>query len=75
MYKNPNGIFWEQALTCMVELKGTHRFNACEDMKTIMPKMRDGVLSEEDRKILNTRVINGNKIKRPNPLETKIATF
>ena len=27
IYKNRNGIFWEQALTCMVELKGTHRFN------------------------------------------------
>jgi hypothetical protein len=75
IYKNRNGIYWEQSLTCMVELKGTHRFNDCKDMKTIMPNMRDGVLSEEDRRILNSRVINGNEVKKPNPLETKYATF
>jgi hypothetical protein len=75
IYKNRNGIFWEQALTCMVELKGTHRFNDCPDMKTIMPNMRDGVLSAKDREILNSRVINGKDIKKPNPLETKYAVF
>jgi hypothetical protein len=42
IYKYRNGIYWEQALTCMVELKGTHHFNDCPDMKTIMPNMRDG---------------------------------
>jgi cAMP phosphodiesterase len=53
IYKNQNGIYWEQALTCMVELKGTHCFNNCVNMKTIMPNMRDGgVLSTEERKTL-----------------------
>ena len=75
IYKNRNGIYWEQALNCMVELKGTHRFNGCDDMKTIMPNMRDGALSAEERKILNSRVINGNGVKKPNALETKFATF
>ena len=42
IYRNRNGIYWEQALTSMVELKGTHRFNDCPDMKMIMPNMRDG---------------------------------
>jgi cAMP phosphodiesterase len=60
IYKNRNGIYWEQALNCMVELKGTHRFNDCNDMKTIMPNMRNGVLSKEDRKTLNSRVIGEN---------------
>jgi len=75
IYKNRNGIYWEQALNCMVELKGTHRFNNCTDMKRIMTNMRNGVLSAEDREVLNSRVINGNDVKKPNPLETKYATF
>ena len=75
IYKHPNGIFWEQALNCMVELKGTHRFNDCAEMKRIMPNIRDGVLSEEDRAILNSRVINGTDVKKPNPLKTKYATY
>jgi hypothetical protein len=75
IYKRRHGIYWEQALNCMVELKGTHRFNACEHMKTIMPNMRDGMLSAEDREILNSRVINGKEVVKPNPFETKHATF
>ena len=75
IYENRNGIYWEQALNCMVELKGTHRFNSCEDMKAIMPNMRNGILSAKDRKILNSRVINGDDVKKPNPLKTKYATF
>ena len=75
LYKHRNGIFWEQALNCMVELKGTHRFNECAEMKRIMPNIRDGVLSEEDRAILNSRVINGKDVKKPNPLKTKYATY
>ena len=75
IYRNRNGIFWEQALNCMVELKGTHRFNDCAHMKRIMPNMRDGVLSARERKILNSRVINGNEVKKPNPIETKYATY
>jgi hypothetical protein len=75
IYKNRNGIYWEQALNCMVELTGTHRFSDCPDMQRIMPKMRDGVLSAEDLRILNSRVINGTTVKKPNPLATKYATF
>ena len=37
--------------------------------------MRDGVLSAKDREILNSRVIDGKEVKKPNPLETKYATF
>jgi hypothetical protein len=75
LYKYRNGVYWEQALNCMVELKGTHRFNNCKEMMRIMPNMRDGTLSAEDRRILNSRVINGDKVKKPNPLKTKYATF
>ena len=73
IYNTRNGIYWEQALNCMVELKGTHRFNNCPHMRRIMPNLRNGVLSEEDRKILNSRVINGRDIKKPDPLATKYA--
>jgi hypothetical protein len=49
MYQNQNGIYWEQALNCMVELKGTHHFNNCIDIQMIMPTIQDGVLSAEDQ--------------------------
>jgi hypothetical protein len=75
IYKHQNGIYWEGSLNCMVELKGTHQFNQCKDMQRIMPDMQDGVLSPEDRNILNSRVINGKDVMKPNPLETKYATF
>jgi hypothetical protein len=79
----PNDIITltDEALNCMVELKATHRFNGCNDMKTMMPNMRDGVLSTEERNTLNSRVINDNEVvndnevKKPNPLKTKYATY
>mgnify|MGYP002810469254 CR=1 FL=1 len=58
----------------MVDLKGTHRFDDCNDMKMIMPNMQDGVLSTEERNTLNSRVINGSEVNKPNPSKTKYAT-
>jgi hypothetical protein len=76
IYKNQDGIYWEQALTGIVELKGTNRFNdCCADMKMIMPNMQDGVLSTEEWNTLNSHAIIGKEVKKPNPLETKFATF
>jgi hypothetical protein len=75
IYKNRNGIYWEQALNCMVELKGIHRFNNWNDMKRIVPNIQDGVLSTEERNTQNSCVINENEVKKPNPLKTKYATY
>ena len=75
IYKNRRGIFWEQSLTHMVELKGTHRYNRCSIMQQIMPKVRENGLSNEDREILNSRVIDGLTLKIPNPKKTRFATF
>jgi cAMP phosphodiesterase len=47
IYKNRNGIYWEQALSCMVELKGTHRFNNCNDMKTGACRISEMVLCQQ----------------------------
>jgi hypothetical protein len=44
-------------------------------MKTIMLNMRDEVISTEEWNALNPRVINGNKVKKLSPLETKYATL
>jgi len=75
IYEHEHGLFWEQALNCMVELQGTHRYNKCEVMRRINPVMREHGLSDEDRKILNTRVIDGDAIKMPDPTTTRFATF
>jgi hypothetical protein len=69
IYKNQDGIYWERALTCMVELKGTH--HDCDGMRMNMPNMQDRVLSSEERKSPNSHVRNGKEVKKPNPLETK----
>jgi hypothetical protein len=68
-------MFWEQSLSCLVELEGTHRYKDCPVLQRIMPKIRNEGLSEEDRKILNSRVINGDSVKMPRPEETRFATF
>ena len=40
IYHHPHGIYWEQALTNMVELKGTHRYHNCTHIQRIMPELR-----------------------------------
>jgi hypothetical protein len=75
IYKQVDGIYWEQSLNCLVELKGTHRYNNCPVLQQIMPKTRNEGLSQADRKILNSRVIDGIKVKMPRPEKTRFATF
>ncbi len=75
IYKHVNGIFWEQSLNCLVELEGTHRYKNCPVLQWIMPRMRNEGLSEADRKILNSRVIDGDKVKMPRPETTRFATY
>jgi hypothetical protein len=40
--KQVDGIYWEQSLICLVELKGTHRYKNCPVPTT---KMRNEGLS------------------------------
>ena len=76
IYKQENGIYWEQALTCMVELKGTHRYKDCPIMQEIMPAWRENGLSEKHRKLLNTRVISStNELQMPDLATTRFATY
>jgi hypothetical protein len=59
----------------MVELKGGHRYKDCPQMQRIMPLMRAEGLSDDDRKILNSRVIDGINVKMPNPATVRFATY
>ena len=71
----PNSSYWSDAINCMVELRGAHRFNKCETMREMMPALHQNGLSEKHRKIPNGRAIDGKKLKHP-PLETaRAATF
>ena len=69
------GGLWEGELNCLVELHGTWRFKDCPEMMHIMPTWRNEGLSEEDRKILNSRVIDGVKVKMPDVLSTQFAAY
>ena len=73
--KFPNSLYWEEAINCFVELKGTHRFNKCPVMKEIMPQLHATGLSEEHREILNSRVIDGVNVKYPNASKSRTATY
>jgi hypothetical protein len=48
IYTNLNGLYWQQALNCMVELKGTHRFSNCPDYQRIITSLREGIFTDED---------------------------
>ena len=75
IYKHVNGLYFEQALTAMVELQGTHRFRKCGLMQQVMPSLRIDGLTESHRTLLNSRVINGTTVKMPNIGTTRCATF
>jgi len=75
IYKEKEAIFWEQSLNCLVELKGTHRYRDCPLYGRIMTEIRNQGLSDENRKILNARVIDGDSVKMPAPTSTQFATF
>ena len=76
IFKQENGICWEQALTCMEELKGTHRCKDCPIMQEIMTEWRENGLTEEHRKRLNSRVINSkNNVKMPDLAAMRFATY
>ena len=74
IYKTDNSIYWEQALSLMVELKGMHRYKDCPKFGEIMYDFRERGLSNENRAILNERLINHTSVKLPNITTTKFAT-
>lgn len=71
----PESMLWSNAINCMVELKGTHRFNKCGTLKEIMPALHKTGLSYQHREILNSRVIDGDSVKFPDMSEARIASF
>lgn len=76
IYKHPNGLYWEQSLTNMVELKGTHRYRDCEHLQRIMPELRDtGLLEQEDRDLINSRLVDNEKVYLPRMEDVRFATF
>ena len=70
-----DGQYWDEAINCAVQLKGTHRFNNCAMFREIMPELHQNGLSAEHRKILNSRHINGTTVKIPSIDKTRVATF
>lgn len=75
IFSHENSVYWEQALTSMVELKGTHRYSKCPDLQNIMPGLRDTGMSPEALKLFNSRVVDHVNVKLPNIAEAKFAVF
>lgn len=71
----PNSLYWTEAINCLVELKGTHRFKKCKEMSEIMSAMHQVGLSSKHREMLNSRVINGTTVRIPSTDKSRIATF
>jgi hypothetical protein len=74
IYNYEHSMFFENALNCMVELTGTHRFQNCPVFSKLMPELRKGNLSPEMRKKLNSRVVDGEKVKIPSEGPVKYAS-
>jgi 6-pyruvoyl-tetrahydropterin synthase len=74
IYDHPQSLFWESTLNCMVELHGTHRFKNCPVFSKLMPEIRNGNLSSEMRTLLNSRVVDGDKVQMPTHGRLKYAT-
>ena len=75
-YKHPQSQFWEQALTSMVELKGTHRFSGCPVLKHLMPALRDNGLTEAIRAKLNKECLTSmREIPVDNLDDLRFATY
>jgi hypothetical protein len=75
IYKHPRSLYWDQALNCMVELKGTHRFGKCDVLPGIMSELHANGLSDEHREIFNKRVVNGKDVSLPVVSTARFATF
>jgi hypothetical protein len=74
IYNHKHSLFWESSLNCMVELNGVHRFRDCPVFSKIMPELRNGIISEDTRKLLNSRVVDGDRVKIPTEGRLKYAT-
>ena len=49
---------WQNTLNCAIILEKTHRFDGDAIWAGIMSRLRVGKLTERDREIINSRVIN-----------------
>ena len=71
IYKHPKSIYWEYALTHMIELEGLHRFADCPIMQELTALMREGRDIERIRYLLHKRL----GLKLPTNEELRYATF
>ena len=79
-YSFPESIYWENALNCMVELKGMWRFKKCPQLLRAFPILRSNGMTEELRELFNSRVVgtvseDGKKLEMPDIRFTKVATY
>ena len=63
LYNHEFSLHWEQALNCMVELHGTHRFRNCPHFSVIMPQLRKGIISHATRRLINSRYVDEVNVK------------
>ncbi len=71
----PKSPLWGKAITTMVELKQPHQFCKCPAMTETMPELHSKGLSERHRKMLNSHVIDGNKVKMPELSKSRVAVY
>lgn len=78
IYNNETSLFWEQALTHMIELQGQHRFAECPEMQELVNLMREPTSAITHRKIiniLNRRLLTREDVIPPNWRFASFATY
>ena len=79
MYHYEESLYWEMELNMMVELKGLWRFKDCPHLSKVFPEYRKHGMTEEIRKVFNTRVVgtqtNGKTVEVPDLRKVKVTTY
>jgi hypothetical protein len=74
IYIGPPTMYWEQALTTMVELDGHHRYAEDRELGKAMAEARNGD-ARNIRKMLSKRILTEGHVQMPRGLASRYATF
>jgi len=63
---------WENSINCVIILENRHRFKDDPDYGDLLTRFWSGDLTEDDRKLLNTRVVGRNGLKLPSKFDGSV---
>lgn len=65
LFERSGSQLWENSINCVIILENRHRFRDDPECGDLLTRFWRGDLTEDDRKLLNTRVVGRNGLKLP----------